>query len=79
MKVLPKFTYIFRNSPQWLSKKHFNSIKQLFTSFIWRSKSPRNKYTPLTRPVDRGGGGSALPNCYKYFLATQLVTAHWWL
>lgn len=34
MKVLPKFTYIFRNSPPWLSKKLFNSIKQLFTSFI---------------------------------------------
>lgn len=26
MKVLPKFTYIFRNSPQWLTRTFFNSL-----------------------------------------------------
>lgn len=77
MKVLPKFTYIFRNSPQWLTKTFINSLKQLFLSFIWGPKPPRFKYTTLTRPVD--SGGLALPDCHKYFLATQLVTTHWWL
>lgn len=29
------------------------------------------------RPLSRGG--MAFPDCYKYFLATQLVTVAWWL
>lgn len=77
IKVLPKLTYIFRNSPQWLTKTFFNSLKQLFLSFIWESKPPRFRYATLTRPVE--SGGLALPDCHKYFLATQLVTTHWWL
>lgn len=58
-------------------KKTFLILKQLFLSFICGFKPPRYKYTTLTRPVERRG--LALPDCYKYFLATQQVTAHWWL
>lgn len=77
MKVLPKFMYIFRNSPQWLPQTFFDLNKRLFLSFIWGSKPPRYKCTTLTRRIDRGG--LAMPDCFKYLLASQLVTAHWWL
>lgn len=35
------------------------------------------KLATLTRLTIQGGLG--MPDFYKYFIATHLVTAHWWL
>lgn len=77
MKIIPKFTYLFRHSPQWIPKSFFNTMNQLFSSFIWGSLPPRYRLSTLMRPTTQGG--MAFPDCYKYFLATQLVTVAWWL
>lgn len=41
MKILPKFTYLFRHSPQWIPKSFFIRLHRLLASFIWGSQSPR--------------------------------------
>lgn len=33
MKIIPKFIYLFRHSPQWIPKSFFNKLNQLFSSF----------------------------------------------
>lgn len=77
MKVIPKFIYLFRHSPQWIPKSFFTKLNQRFSEFLWGSLPPRYKLTTLMRPLSQGG--MAFPDCYKYFLATQLVTVVWWL
>lgn len=77
MKVIPKLTYLFRHSPQWVPKSFFKKLNHIFSSFLWGALPPRYKLSTLMRP--RTQGGMAFPDCYKYYLATQLVTAAWWL
>lgn len=76
MKILPKFTYLFRHSPQWIPKSFFIHLHRLLASFIWGSQSPRYSWTTLIRPTSQGG--LACPDLHKYYLAAQLVTAAWW-
>lgn len=73
MKIIPKFLYLFRHSPQWLPMPFFTKLNKLFSSFLWGPKNPRYKLTTLMRPYEQGG--LAFPDLYRYFLATQLVTA----
>lgn len=69
MKVLPKFTYLFRHSPQWIPKSLFTQLNRMFSSFIWGPQFPRYRWTTLMRPTSQGG--LACPDLYKYFLATD--------
>lgn len=68
--------YLFRHSPQWLLVSFFTRLNQLFSSFFMGFKEPQ-VLTTLIRPCDQGS--LAFSDLYKYFLATQLVTAAWWL
>lgn len=77
MNVLPKFTYLFRHSPQWIPKSFFARLHRIFSAFIWRSKPPRYSWATLVRPTSQGG--LACPDFHKYYLASQLVTTAWWL
>lgn len=75
MKILPKFNYLFRNSPQWIPKSFFTQLHGVFSSFVWGPRSPRFKLSTLMCPMSQGG--LALPGCQKYYIATQLVTVAW--
>lgn len=77
MKIIPKFTYLFRHSPQWIPKSFFTKLNQKFSDFLWGPTAPRYKLSTLMRPTSQGG--MAFPDCYKYFLASQLVMVVWWL
>lgn len=79
MKILPKFLYLFRNSPQWLPKSFFffTGLHGMFSTFTWANKPARIKLSTLMQPVAQGG--LAFPDLYKYYLATQLVTVERWL
>lgn len=76
-KILLKFIYLFNHSPRWIPKSLFICLDRLFSSFLWGSHTPRYKLSTRKRPSSQGG--LAFPDCFKYFLATQLVTAAWWL
>lgn len=38
MKIIPKFTYYFRHSPQWIPRSFFVRLNELFSSFLWAPK-----------------------------------------
>lgn len=77
MKVLLKFLYLFRNPPTWIPKSFFKELMQIVLFFPLGPQVPRYKLATLTRPTSQGG--LAISDFYKYFIVTQLVTAHWWL
>lgn len=73
MKILPKFNYLFPNSPKWISRSFFIQLNSLFSSFLWRLHPPRFKLPTLMCPTSQGG--LVLSDCHKYYIAAQLVTA----
>ncbi|XP_059842932.1 uncharacterized protein LOC132403560 [Hypanus sabinus] len=77
MMILPRFLYIFQNIPIFLTKKFFNQIDSLISSFIWNNKRPRiNKYHLQKSKKD---GGLALPNLRLYYWAVNIRQLCFWL
>lgn len=77
MSILPKFTYLFRQTPVPIPLSFFTKLDSLVTSFVWNGKAPRIAKTTLQLPVAMGG--LALPCFLKYYWAAVLVTLKWWL
>uniref|UniRef100_A0A803J3Y7 Uncharacterized protein n=1 Tax=Xenopus tropicalis TaxID=8364 RepID=A0A803J3Y7_XENTR len=77
MIFLPKFLYIFHNSPIPPRAKWFKRIDSLILGFLWAGEHPHINQKTLQAPVTQGG--LALPNMRLYYLASQLIYAHWWL
>lgn len=76
MVFLPKFLYLFRNSPLLIPASYFNKLKSIVSSILWLGKVPRLALSTLQSSL--GQGGSALPNFQLYYWAAILVTARWW-
>uniref|UniRef100_A0A803K361 Reverse transcriptase domain-containing protein n=1 Tax=Xenopus tropicalis TaxID=8364 RepID=A0A803K361_XENTR len=76
MVFLPKFLYVFHNAPVVPPKTFFKALDSVIRGFIWSGERPRMSFQTLQAPLT--GGGLALPNFEKYFLASQLVYVHWW-
>uniref|UniRef100_A0A803JQP7 Reverse transcriptase domain-containing protein n=1 Tax=Xenopus tropicalis TaxID=8364 RepID=A0A803JQP7_XENTR len=76
MILLPKLTYIFRQSPIMITKKVFRTLRSLEITLFWNNTQPRIALATLQLPVRQGG--LAAPNLFLYFLAAQLVTAWRW-
>lgn len=60
MIFLPKFLYIFRNSPTWMPNLFFKEVEKCMGSFIWGGALPRLAKHTLVLPVRCGG--LALPD-----------------
>lgn len=63
IKILPKFNYSFCNSHSGSPNHYSHPPSYKLSTLMWHTSQ----------------GGLALPDCYKYFIAAQLVTAVWWL
>uniref|UniRef100_A0A803K2L7 Reverse transcriptase domain-containing protein n=1 Tax=Xenopus tropicalis TaxID=8364 RepID=A0A803K2L7_XENTR len=77
MVFLPKFLYIFHNSPTPIPKHFFTTLDAAQTAFLWANKTPRFARNKLRAPVTEGGLG--LPHWYLYYLASQIYYIQWWL
>lgn len=75
MIFLPKFLFILSNAPLYIPNKSFRYIDSLLTSFLWGDRAARVSLAVLQLPVGRGG--LAIPDLRLYYLASQLVQAHW--
>lgn len=73
MKIIPKLTYLFRHSPQWLPKSFFAKLNHIFIISLG-SQAAHIQTKHLNEQ-----GGMVFLDCYKYFLAAQLVTVAWLL
>lgn len=76
MLYLPKFLYVFRNSPTWIPNSFFAEVDRCVGSSIWEGGTPRLARSTLTLPVRCGG--LALPNYRTYYWTAVLVTVRWW-
>uniref|UniRef100_A0A803JYV6 Reverse transcriptase domain-containing protein n=1 Tax=Xenopus tropicalis TaxID=8364 RepID=A0A803JYV6_XENTR len=76
MIFLPKFLYIFHNSPIFISPKFFTSLDKTQTAFLWANKPPRFSRAKLRAPTTEGGLG--LPHWQFYSLAAQAYYVQWW-
>lgn len=77
MSILPKFIYLFRQTPIPISITFFRHLDSIMTSFIWNGRAPRIAKATLQLPGTLGG--LALPCFLKYYWAAVLVTVKWWL
>uniref|UniRef100_A0A803JPQ3 Reverse transcriptase domain-containing protein n=1 Tax=Xenopus tropicalis TaxID=8364 RepID=A0A803JPQ3_XENTR len=77
MIYLPKFLYIFHNTPFTIPRSFFKKLNRTITSFIWANGTPRISWERLTATVENGG--LALPHFYFYYLASQIYYIHWCL
>lgn len=77
MSVLPKFTYLFRQTPVPIPNLFFKRLDGIITYFIWNGSIPRIAKATLQLPVTLGG--LALPYFNKYYWAAVLDTVKWWL
>ncbi|XP_041436080.1 uncharacterized protein fam189a2.S isoform X1 [Xenopus laevis] len=77
MIFLPKFLYTLHNSPITPRAHWFTRLDKIIRNFLWAGEHPRLNFRVLQAPAS--GGGLALPNLKLYFLAAQLVYAHWWI
>lgn len=77
MSILPKFTYLFPQTPVPIPKSFFNKLDGIITSFVWNGKIPRIAKSTLQLPCTLGG--LALPCLIKYYWVAVLVTVKWWL
>lgn len=71
MTILPRFLYVMQTIPIRLPLSFFNTFRKACSSFIWRSKPPRIKFTRLNLPKNKGG--IALPDLQKYHQAALLT------
>lgn len=71
MSVLPKFTYLFRQTPGPLPDRFFKKMDSITTSFVWNGKNPRT--------LQLRSCWGAWPCFIKYYWAAVLVTVKWWL
>uniref|UniRef100_A0A803K472 Reverse transcriptase domain-containing protein n=1 Tax=Xenopus tropicalis TaxID=8364 RepID=A0A803K472_XENTR len=76
MIAIPKLTYIYRQSPIIIPQSIFRKLESLMVSLFWNGEQPRMSLHTLQLPTT--SGGLAAPNPYKYYLASQLVTAWRW-
>lgn len=76
MTFLPKFLYIFRNTPVPIPVAFFRKLNGIITSFIWGGKVPRIAKHKLQLPLS--SGGLALLCFLKYYWSAVLVTVCWW-
>lgn len=54
----------------FISKKKFNSLDRMFSSFIWDGKQPRISKAFLQRP--KTSGGISMPNLHHYYWACNI-------
>lgn len=76
MSFLPKFLYMFRNTPISIPNSFFIKLEWLMTSFIWVGSTPRIAKSTLQLPLSHGG--LALPCFRQYYGAAVLVTVRCW-
>lgn len=76
MSSLPKFLYVFRNTPISIPNSFFTKLEQTVTSFIWQGSIPRVARSTLQLGLSEGG--LALSNFKKYYWAAVLVLVRWW-
>lgn len=76
MMFLPKFNYVFRNCPIWLSGAFLQEMNQCVSQFIWNGTLTRLARSTLHMPVQTGG--LALPIFQVYYWAAVLVMVRWW-
>lgn len=73
---LPKFLYVFRNTPVPIPESFFKQLKRVINTFIWAGQTPRVAKTSLPLPLS--AGGLALPCFKQYYWAAVLVMVRWW-
>ena len=71
MTILPRFLYIMQTLPIKIPLSFFNTFRKACSSFIWRGRPPRIRFSRLNLP--RNGGGIALPDLRKYHQAAILT------
>uniref|UniRef100_A0A803J6W9 Reverse transcriptase zinc-binding domain-containing protein n=1 Tax=Xenopus tropicalis TaxID=8364 RepID=A0A803J6W9_XENTR len=76
MVMLPKFTYIFRQSPTKIPNSFFTKIRALLIQLYWHPSTPKISIAKLQLPTQ--AGGLAAPNLFLYYIAAKLTTANWW-
>lgn len=77
MYILPKFTYLFRQTPIPILNAFFRRLDTILISFIWKGVTPRVAKSTLQLPITLGG--LTLPCFIKYYWAAILVTVRRWL
>uniref|UniRef100_A0A803JF55 Reverse transcriptase domain-containing protein n=1 Tax=Xenopus tropicalis TaxID=8364 RepID=A0A803JF55_XENTR len=76
MIFLPKYLYIFSNTPTHIPKKALQDIDRTQSEFIWGNKTPTLSRATLNAPIDQLGLTS--PNYELYYLASQSFhVANW--
>lgn len=65
MTFLPKFLYVFSNTPVPIPNSFFDKLDQVVNTFVWGGLAPRVARTTLQLPLSLGG--LALPCFKKYY------------
>ena len=72
MNVLPRFLFLFKTLPLYISPMIFKCWDRMLLKFIWDDKKPRVKMKTLK--LGKARGGLALPDLQDYYYASQIQT-----
>lgn len=70
MVLLPKILYVLWHTPVYLPLKYFKSLEALLKPFVWGKSRHKISWQTLKNSTDMGG--TALPDLYHYYIASQL-------
>ena len=76
MTVLLRLLYLFQCLPVFIPKAFFHSTNKIFSSFLWKGKTPRIRREFLQR--HRSVGGLARPNLRNYYSAANIHKMTLW-
>lgn len=77
MNVLPRLLYPLQMLPLSISKNINKDLERSLSKFTWHGKRPRESFSSLQLPEDKGG--LAVPNMLFYNWACHIRTLWTWL
>lgn len=77
MNILPRFLFLFKALPIYVSPSMFTFWDRMLIKFVWDNKKPRVKMKTLK--LAKRNGGLGLPNLQNYYYAAQIQTLQIWL
>lgn len=77
MNIVPRLLYLFQMIPVLLPSRALRQLRSAVTTFIWREKRPRLRYSFLSLPSRMGG--LAAPSLELDQLSAQLNLLEWHL
>lgn len=73
MNIVPRLLYLFQMIPVLLPSRALRQLRSAVTTFIWREKRPRLRYSFLSLPSRMGGLAAPSFEIYQLFVQLNFI------